>query len=159
MSNKVKAIAYCRATTKVKQNKGNSIEIQKQQISETAKRLNVEIVKWFEHVGSDKKYDYPIELSEAVRYGRQNRNIKYLLFTTPDRFGWSGSNFNYFNWVFEDLGVALIPANSHSLAKSPVAKFMGQLQAMIGQLDSEVRSERVKLGLRRKKELEQSMEE
>jgi DNA invertase Pin-like site-specific DNA recombinase len=157
MSKLVKAIGYCGTATKEQARQNHSVETQKKQIEEAAKRLNVEIVEWFERAGTGDSWDYSGQIS-AAKYCQSNPDVKYLFITRPDRLGRSLENFFFWNKAFKNLGVTIKMANAESLEDSPVESFMQQTLSVVGEFASRAHSEAVKRGLRRKKELETSME-
>ena len=103
-TNKTIAIAYTRVATTKQANKNNSLEAQKQQITEYASQQNIEIVKWYEEVASGVGRDRPI-LKRAVKYCyKRFAEIDRLIATEPNRIARSIEDFGYWEDEFTSAG-------------------------------------------------------
>ncbi len=176
MSKSTKAIAYCRIATTHQTDQNLSLEAQKHQIAKAAKKLNIEIIKWFEEIGSGSGRSNTA-LQQAVEYCIGNKDIQHLLVARPDRISRSIADFYYWESAFYPRGINIIfpdhdtavqelanmearefnIRNGMGIAKtitlnSPTERFMEELMVLIAKYDSELLKERVKAGLRRKKQ-------
>ena len=106
MSNKALAIASCRVSTP-EQLTNNSLTRQHANVLKAAEELDVPIVRYWsgsmssKHGTNLKRKD----ILEMVEFCKHNKQVKYLIVDEPDRFMRSIKEGNYFEVVFEQLGV------------------------------------------------------
>ena len=151
---KPKAIAYCRTASASQLEAVEKLHRQKEQIKEAAKRLNIEVIRWFEQVGQAEKAKFPYaSLGEVMGYCKSHPEIKTLLVTQPDRIARSYEEMIFWKVSFKRIGVTIMAADKKE-AISPMEQFMEHLKYMVGQLDHQHRSEAIKRGFQRKKERE-----
>lgn len=171
MSNLTKAIAYCRVATTKQAEQNNSVEAQKQRITEYAARHDFEIVKWFERIGSSQSNT---ALLEALEYCKNHKSIRYVIVTEPSRISRSATDFffwekdfisQYVYFVFtKNPGHQLeVPVRqgfkSHnnktvegSKTDTSLSRFIERTRAVLEDFETEFHAECVRESLRRKKE-------
>lgn len=149
-SKQVRAVGYCRVAVTGEYDQVEKLQIQKQQINEAAKRLNFEIVQIFEQIGHEPASFPYSELSEVLGYCESDPNIKFLVVTKPDRISRSIKEFYFWKISFERIGVTIKYADDIEI-DSPMSDFVEKLHIMMGQLEHERLSERVKRGIQAKK--------
>jgi DNA invertase Pin-like site-specific DNA recombinase len=102
-----KAIGYCRVAARKQTGRSLSIQAQKQQIVEAARKLNIEIVEWFEQIGRE-AVTFPFSnLDKALDYCKANPDIKYLLVTKLDRVSRQIDRYYFWKTAFERIGVTI----------------------------------------------------
>lgn len=106
MSSKALAIASCRVSTP-EQLSNNSLTRQHASVLKAAEDLDVPIVRyWSGNVSS--KHGTNLKRSdilEMVEFCKHNKQVKFLIVDEPDRFMRSIEEGNYFEVVFQQLGV------------------------------------------------------
>ena len=106
MSNKALAIASCRVSTPEQLN-NNSLPRQQASVLKAAEDLDVPIVRYWSGNISSKhgtNLDRP-DIKEMIEFCKNNKQVKFLIVDEPDRFMRSIQEGNYFEVVFQQLGV------------------------------------------------------
>lgn len=106
-SKQVKAIGYIRVAAPVQKEEELSIQMQKQQILEIAKCLNVEIVEWFIQEGREPVTFRNSTLNQAIEYCEESPAIKYLLVASIARLSLFLEHCIYWQTAFERVGVII----------------------------------------------------
>jgi len=140
-----KAVAYCRVATATQKDTNQSIEVQKQLISEKAQGLGVKIVKWCEAVGQDQRK----VLKEAYDYCKTH-HVCYLFVASPDRLSRLSTDYDEWGRKFWDIGTMLQSAKS-SNDSIPTEAFKDSLLDVNTQFERQLRSYQVKQGLAAKR--------
>ena len=107
-SNKVRAIALCRVSTRGQELNGNLIP-QVENVEKAANILGVELVKtWSLAVSSRKgKNINRVDLIQMHEYCKHDKSIKYLIVDEVDRFMRSIKEYYWWKVEFERLGVQI----------------------------------------------------
>lgn len=106
MSSPAQAIALCRVSTP-EQKLNHSLSRQEKNVIETAKLLDVEVIKWWSGDMSSKagtNVSRP-DLKEMQAFCKKHKQVKYLIVDEPDRFMRSIDEGFYFEVLFRELGV------------------------------------------------------
>ena len=106
MSSKALAIASCRVSTP-EQLSNNSLTRQHASVLKAAEDLDVPIVRyWSGNVSSKHGTNLKRpDILEMVEFCKHNKQVKFLIVDEPDRFMRSIEEGNYFEVVFQQLGV------------------------------------------------------
>lgn len=136
-----KAVAFCRtATSQQIDDIDNSLDLQLDTIYKAAESRNTTVVEYWEAVGSGEA-----EVKEMFEYCKANPDVNYLFVTTPDRISRSLRQNRYLQAEFAGIGVEI-----NAITISPEDKFKEALMLAMANFNSNLRSERVKRGLRQK---------
>lgn len=111
-SQRAKAIALCRVSTKGQMEDGN-LEPQEERIKRAAEILDVELVRiWALAVSSRKGKNLKRkDLLEMLEFCKRFRSIKYLIVDEVDRFMRSIEEYYWWKMEFKKIGVQLVHAN------------------------------------------------
>ncbi len=142
MKELTKAIAFCRVATK--EHKDELLNYQKQQIEKYAKQHNIEIVKYWEAVGSGQ-----CALAEMHRFCETFEDIVYLCVTRPDRISRSHEEYLYWITNFWNLGIQLTFAKSQRTVDTDDF-LLEEMWRMQGVYNARMMSASVKRGMHQK---------
>ncbi len=143
MKQEKKAIAYVRtATSEQDKIKPGSLKVQTEIIHEHAKRNNIKIKHVFEQAGREST-----ELHNALDYCQKNPDVTYLLISRVDRLGRRFEDIAYWQEAFRQIGVKLRTPEM----KEPTSLMIENLLMVFARYEQELRSIRIKRGLRQKK--------
>lgn len=143
MNKKTKVVAYVsKAASEQKQEQIQGLQSQIDRLLVLAEKSNLEIVEVFKQVGNDKK-----ELNNALEYCRNNKDIKWLLVTTPDRISRNHTEVAWWRQQFKAIGVKV----KTTLPTQAEALLVDEIQKMFAQFDKEVRKLRAKRAIEAKK--------
>lgn len=123
------AITNCRVSS-AEQLENNSLNRQQEAVLKAAKELGVTIPadgQWSGHVSSKAGTNvHRKDIKEMLEYCRKNRKVKYLIVDEPDRFMRSIKEANYFEVLFDQLGVRIWYASDPDLNTNDMAAKMMQ---------------------------------
>jgi DNA invertase Pin-like site-specific DNA recombinase len=143
----MKALIYCRVSTKDQADMGYSLPAQESACREYALRKGYEVVEVFIERGESAKTADRTELKKILQYcSKHHANIDALLFYKLDRL--SRNTADYYDLVrfFSNLKIDVISI-TEDLGNSPTGKFMKTMITASGQWDNDVKSERTKRGM------------
>jgi DNA invertase Pin-like site-specific DNA recombinase len=137
-----KAIGYVRTAITTQTEQDKSLERQKEQILEAAKRSNIEIVEWFEQEGYE-PMNFPYKaLDKALEYCQDDSDIKYLIVSAPSRLARQLEEFQYWKIAFERIGVTI--AATDLKASEPLYRFSDSVVMVPSQKQGNSRLMKVK---------------
>lgn len=132
----IKAVGYIRSAISTKEEQDESLEKQKVQIEKVAKRLNMEIVKYFEQVGFEPILYRMDTLGKALEYCEANPSIEYLVVAKTARLARSLEDYVYWRIAFERIGVKIKVADGSDL-NSTIGTFMKAITTMMDKYEDE----------------------
>lgn len=148
MIQKNQAVIYLRVSTE-EQVDNYSLDTQENICVTEATKQDYEVLRIFREEGKSAKSisGRPV-LIELIEFCRKNRkNIQALIFYKTDRLSRQMTDYLIIKEKLNNLGIKLISA-TEPIDDSPMGKFIGNFYAGIAQLDNEIKSERVKNGMR-----------
>lgn len=123
------AITNCRVSS-AEQLENNSLNRQQEAVLKAAKELGVIIPsdgQWSGHVSSKAGTNvHRKDIKEMLEYCRKNKRVKYLIVDEPDRFMRSIKEANYFEVLFDQLGVRIWYASDPDLNTNDMSAKMMQ---------------------------------
>ncbi len=123
------AITNCRVST-AEQLENNSLNRQQEAVLKCAQELGVTIPsdgQWSGSVSSKAGTNvHRKDIKEMLEYCKKNRRVRYLIVDEPDRFMRSIKEANYFEVLFEQLGVRIWYASDPDLNTNDMAAKMMQ---------------------------------
>lgn len=123
------AITNCRVST-AEQLENNSLNRQQEAVLRCAKELGVTIPsdgQWSGSVSSKAGTNvHRKDIKEMLEYCKKNKRVRYLIVDEPDRFMRSIKEANYFEVLFEQLGVRIWYASDPDLNTNDMAAKMMQ---------------------------------
>ncbi|MBF0571703.1 MAG: recombinase family protein [Candidatus Omnitrophica bacterium] len=143
----MKAIIYCRVSTKDQADMGYSLPAQESACREYALRKGYEVVEVFKERGESAKTADRTELKKILHFCTKNHAIiDALLFYKLDRL--SRNIGDYYDLVrfFNKLKIEIISI-TEDLDNTPTGKFMKTVITASGQWDNDIKSERTKNGM------------
>ena len=149
------AVAFVRVTHKQQAQKGYSLADQKAKIDQFAEHNYFRIQTYFMCIGKISTE----QLDEILTHCKAHTEIKTLIVQNTARLSRDYGYFMYFKSVLARHGVEIVTTDqSNTHGNDPMGRFMDSLQLLLGQLESEQRSMRVKEGLAKRKQQRNSME-
>lgn len=123
------AITNCRVST-AEQLENNSLNRQQEAVLKCAKELGATIPsdgQWSGNVSSKAGTNiHRKDINEMLEYCKKNKRVRYLIVDEPDRFMRSIKEANYFEVLFEQLGVKIWYASDPDLNTNDMAAKMMQ---------------------------------
>lgn len=151
-----KAIALMRSSNKNQRNQRDEILGQFNAIHTYAKKVNIDVAEAIEYRQVFENNTFAVNdlMSKAYSVCGFNPDVNCLLVTDISRISRDYEQYKYWEKAFKDIGVELRMVNgTSSEPSSPTTELMENIYHVISKYDSAMRSERVKRGLRHKKEL------
>jgi site-specific DNA recombinase len=141
------AIIYTRVSSKEQVDEGHSLESQKRQCFDFAKKNDLNVLKHFEERGeSAKTTDRPI-LKEMIQYVAGHAGeINALLLYKVDRLSRDTGDYIALKRLFEKAGIAIVSI-SKNFDDTPLGRVMETVASSFAQYDNEIRAERSKNGM------------
>ena len=141
------AIIYTRVSSKEQVDEGHSLESQKRQCFDFAKKNNLSVLKHFEERGeSAKTTDRPI-LKEMIQFIASHAGeINALLLYKVDRLSRDTGDYIALKRLFEKAGIAIMSI-SENFDDTPLGRVMETVASSFAQYDNEIRAERSKNGM------------
>ncbi len=141
------AIIYTRVSSKEQADEGHSLESQKRQCFDFAKRNDLNIVWHFEERGESAKTTDRTELKKMIEYVASHPGeIDALLVYKVDRLARHTGDYMALKHIFEKAGVVTISI-TENFDDSPIGRVMETIASSFAQYDNEVRAERSKNGM------------
>lgn len=143
------AVVYYRVSTTEQAERGFSLESQKELCLEYAKKNGLEVVKLFSDAGESAKTADRRGLQELIKFCSDKRNkVDAVIVYKIDRLSRNVTDYAQISSLLQGLSITLLSV-TEALGENSFGKFMGNIMASIAQLDNDVRSERVKEGMRK----------
>lgn len=143
----MKAIIYCRVSTKDQVELGNSLESQKRICQDYAKRLGYEVIAIFVEEGESAKTIDRTELKKLLDFvSKKHNEINAIIVYKLDRLARNMVDYTGLVATFSKLGIDVKSA-TENVDDSPAGKLTKNMIAAIAQFDNDVRSERTKTGM------------
>ncbi len=140
-----KAIIYYRVSTEDQARHGISLEQQKNNCFSYAQQKEIEIIKSFHDDGVSAKTANRPGLQDMLNYCTQNyKQIDYVIIYKIDRLSRNVEDYSSISILLSKLDIQLV-STTESIDKTPAGKFMGNIMAVVAQLDNDTRSERVSI--------------
>ena len=144
----MKAIIYCRVSTKDQATMGYSLPAQESMCREYAARKELEIIKVFHEKGESAKTTNRTQLKKLLDYASKNRKtIDAVLVYKLDRLTRDIADYHDLIRFFCKLNID-VKSITEDLDNSPTGKFMKTVLAASAQWDNDVKSDRTKDGMR-----------
>lgn len=145
--NSMKAIIYCRVSTKDQAEFGYSLDSQKRICQEYATRLGYEIIASFIEEGESAKTIDRTELKKLLDFiSKKHNEINAIIVYKLDRLARNMVDYTGLVATFGKLGIDIKSA-TENVDDSPAGKLTKNMIAAIAQFDNDVRSERTKTGM------------
>lgn len=142
-----KAIIYTRVASRA-QLDGSSLEVQKRICSEFALKNGYEIVKVFVEKGESAITTNRTQLQALLAYiAKSSNEVDGLIIYKIDRLTRNAVDYALLKAQLSKYGVILITAREN-LEDTPVGRLMETMIASCAQYESEMRSEKIKQGMR-----------
>lgn len=142
-------VIYYRVSTTEQAEQGFSLENQKEICLNYAAKNGIEIVKLFCDEGESAKTADRAGLQELLRFCANKKNgVGFVIVYKVDRLTRNVADYASINAMLEKFGVKLL-STTEAISDSSFGKLMGNMVASWAQYDNDVRSERVKDGMRK----------
>ena len=143
----MKAIIYCRVSTKDQADFGYSLDSQERACRDFAKRMGYEILDVFIEEGESAKTTDRTQLKILLNFiTKRHKEIDVILVYKLDRLARNMVDYTGLVATFSKLGIDLKSA-TENVNDSPAGKLTKNMIAAIAQFDNDVRSERTKTGM------------
>lgn len=144
----LKAVIYCRVSTKEQVEEGNSLITQEKICIEYAAKNGYQVEKIFIEQGeSAKTVDRP-QLQEMLSYCSMKKNsIKAIITYKIDRISRNTDDYSKIRILLKKIGVEL-KSTTEFFENNPVGRFLENTMASIAELDNSIRAERCSNGMR-----------
>jgi DNA invertase Pin-like site-specific DNA recombinase len=146
---KIKAVIYCRVSTKEQADEGNSLVTQEKVCLELAYKLGYtpDEIKVFIERGESAKTVDRTELKKLLRLcSLKNSGIELLIIYKIDRLSRNIADYSQIKILLKKYGVEIKSAREQ-LENTPVGRFMENTMINVAQFDNEIRADRCKDGM------------
>jgi len=144
----MKAIIYCRVSTKEQAEKGYSLEGQEKECRQFALNQGLEVVKVFVERGESAKTQDRTQLKNLIQYCVQNKKkLSALIIWKYDRLARNLSDPTELVKNFSSLGIRLLSATENN-EENAVGKLMRNIIGTFAQFENDVKSERTTNGMK-----------
>lgn len=141
------AIAYTRVSSRRQVDDGNSLDTQKQILTEYARRNNIKINKWFVEEGESAKTADRTMLKKMLEYSIKHKGENSLLLIYKvNRLARNSMDFYTLKETFAKCGLRVFSVNEH-FEDTPIGRAMEGVTSIFAQLDNEQRAEVCKDGM------------
>lgn len=141
------AVGYTRVSSRKQVDKGNSLENQKELITEFAKNNGWELERIFEERGESAKTDQRTELTKLREYIAENEGrIQYLIMYRLDRLARNGSDYARLREELKLRGVT-IKYLFENYEDSTTGRYIEDIMARNAQFENELRADKCKDGM------------
>lgn len=138
-----KVIIYYRVSTEEQAQFGISLEQQKNNCLDYAKRRGWEVIKIFHDDGVSAKTTARPGLQDMLQYCKKNsKQIDCLIIYKIDRLSRSAHDYSNILVSLDNLKIKLV-STTEAVDNSPAGKFLGTLMVANAQLDNEMKGQRV----------------
>ena len=144
-----KCVIYTRVSTTEQANQGYSLQRQKEECIEFAKKNGYEIVEIFEERGESAKTTDRTELKSMMEFCTQPRkkDIKALILWKIDRLARNMEDYYFLNDFFNKLGITILSATETN-DNTAVGKLTRNMLSVFAQFENDQKSDRVKAGMK-----------
>lgn len=137
---------YCRYSADIQNEK--SIEQQKNEIEEYAKKNNIKIVKYFTDEAKSGRYDNRDSFQEMISTACKNKEVQAVLVWKTDRFARRAMDNLYYRTKLEKAGIKLISITQPIDIETPEGKLMSTMLAGMDEYFSQNLASNVKRALK-----------
>lgn len=143
MENKlIRAVIYCRVSTKEQVEEGNSLITQERNCREYASKYGYEVAEVFIEMGESAKTADRTELQKLFRFcSTKKNNIQAVIAYKIDRISRNTDDYSQIRLLLKRYGIE-IKSTSEYFENSPAGRFMENIIANVAQFDNDVRTER-----------------
>ena len=144
----MRAVAYCRVSTKEQAEQGYSLESQERECRKFAQSQGFEIDRVFVERGESAKTQDRTELKKLIKYGVENKkNLSALIIWKYDRLARNMSDQMELVKNFAVLGIRVLSVTENNEDTS-VGKLMRNIIGSFSQYENDVKSERTRNAMR-----------
>ncbi len=147
-SQKKKAVAYCRVSSKEQVEEGNSLSTQEKICKDYALKNEYEITQIYIEQGESAKTTDRTELQKLLTYCADKKNaVKAVIIYKLDRLSRNTDDYSQLRLLLKRYGVEIKSTSEH-FENTPVGRFMENTMSNIAQFDNDIRSERCAGGMK-----------
>lgn len=140
-------VIYTRVSSKEQAEHNSSLSTQKRYCEEFCEKHGYTIKAYFGGTYESAKGDERKEFQKMLSFVRKNRVIDTILVYSYDRFSRSGSNAAFLSQELQKSGVKVVAVSQPVDTGSPSGRFHRDMLYLVGQLDNEMRKDKVVNGM------------
>ena len=138
----LKAVIYCRVSTKEQVEEGNSLKTQERICYEFAIKHGYEVAEVFIEEGESAKTADRTELQKLLRFcSDKKQHINAVIIYKIDRLSRNTDDYSQIRLLLKRYGIE-IKSTSEFFENTPAGRFMENIIANVAQFDNDVRTER-----------------
>lgn len=140
------AYGYCRYSSDIQNEK--SIEQQKNELEDYAKKNNIKIIKYYVDEAKSGRYDTRDSFQELINDACKSKEVQAVLVWKTDRFARKAMDSLYYRTKLEKVGIKLISITQPIDTETPEGKLMSTLLAGMDEYFSQNLASNVKRALK-----------
>jgi DNA invertase Pin-like site-specific DNA recombinase len=149
----MKAVIYCRTATKEQTSTNCPLSLQEKECRKFARSNGYKVGRVFSEYGASGSTLKRKELQKLIKYATENKKkISAIFLWDYARLSRNFSDLLELVKIFNSLGLKILSVSERKRRKAN-GRLMINIRGILAQYESDLRSERIKEGLRRKKSM------